>query len=50
MDVVTRATEAVAPKARRTSLVHKADIRPGHVDMLHAEVRRVEDALAGDQE
>ena len=42
MDVVKRATEAVSAVAPRTSLVLKADIRPGHVDMLHAKVRRVE--------
>ena len=49
MDVVKRATEAVAAKSPRTSLVLKADIRPGHTDMLHGKVRRVEDALAGDR-
>ena len=47
MDVVKRATEAVAAKAPRVSLVLKADIRPGHADMLHAKVRRIEDALGG---
>ncbi|HYI58725.1 MAG TPA: MTH1187 family thiamine-binding protein [Microlunatus sp.] len=46
MEVVKRATEAVAAHAPRTSLVLKADIRPGYTDMLHAKVRRVEDALA----
>ena len=50
MDVVKRATEAVSAVASRTSLVLKADIRPGHVDMLHAKVRRVEEALAGEPE
>jgi uncharacterized protein (TIGR00106 family) len=50
MDVVRRATEAVSAKSSRTSLVLKADIRPGHTDMLHAKVRRVEDALAGEPE
>ncbi len=48
MDVVKRATEAVSSVAPRTSLVLKADIRPGHTDMLHSKVRRVEDALSGD--
>ncbi|WP_083843830.1 MTH1187 family thiamine-binding protein [Microlunatus phosphovorus] len=48
MDVVKRATEAIAADAARVSLVLKADIRPGHTDMLHAKVRRVEDALASD--
>jgi hypothetical protein len=28
----------------------KADNRPGHSDMRHATVRRVEDALAGEPE
>ena len=48
MDVDKRATEAVSAVSPRTSLVLKADIRPGHTDMLHTKVRRVEDALAGD--
>jgi uncharacterized protein (TIGR00106 family) len=48
MDVVKRATEAVSAVAPRTSLVLKADIRPGHTDMLHTKVRRVEDALAAE--
>jgi uncharacterized protein (TIGR00106 family) len=47
MDVVKRATEAVAATAPRTSLVLKADIRPGHTDMLHTKVRRIDDALGG---
>lgn len=46
MDVVKRATEAVSAVAPRTSLVLKADIRPGYDDMLHTKVRRVEDALS----
>jgi len=50
MDVVKRATEAIAADAARVSLVLKADIRPGHTDMLHAKVRRVEDALASDSD
>jgi len=45
MDVVKRATEAVAAVSPRTSLMLKADIRPGHDDMLHAKVRRIEEAL-----
>lgn len=47
MDVVKRATEAVSAVAPRTSLVLKADIRPGYTDTLHSKVRRVEDVLAG---
>ena len=50
MDVVKRATEAVAAVAPRVSLVLKADIRPGHTDMLHTKVRRIEDVLTGDPE
>jgi uncharacterized protein (TIGR00106 family) len=42
MDVVRRATEAVAAGGARVSLVLKADIRPGAVDALHAKVATVE--------
>jgi uncharacterized protein (TIGR00106 family) len=42
MDVVRRATEAVAAAGGRVSLVLKADIRPGVVDALHAKVATVE--------
>jgi len=45
MAVVRRAVEAVQRHAPRVSLVLKADIRPGHVDQLHAKVARVERAL-----
>lgn len=38
MDVIKRATEAVAEVAPRVSLVVKADIRPGHTDMLQQKV------------
>lgn len=38
MDVIKRATEAVAEVAPRVSLVVKVDIRPGHTDMLHQKV------------
>lgn len=46
MDVVRRATEAVAATAPRVSLVLKADIRPGHTGQLQAKVERVERYLA----
>ena len=46
MDVVRRATEAVSQRAPRTSLVLKADIRPGRQDQLHGKVRSVERHLA----
>jgi uncharacterized protein (TIGR00106 family) len=42
MDVVRRATEAVAARAGRVSLVLKADLRPGVVDAMHAKVATVE--------
>ncbi|MGP4018029.1 MTH1187 family thiamine-binding protein [Saccharopolyspora sp. 5N708] len=45
MDVVKRATEAVSAHAPRTSLVLKADIRPGYTNQLHEKVRRVEEHL-----
>ncbi|MFT4264656.1 MAG: MTH1187 family thiamine-binding protein [Nocardioides sp.] len=41
MDVVKRATEAVAAVSPRVSLVLKADIRPGHTGQLTAKVERV---------
>lgn len=47
MAVVRRATEAVAAVSPRTSLVLKADIRPGHTGMLRGKVDRVERRLAG---
>lgn len=45
MDVVKRATEAVAPFGSRVSLVLKADIRPGFSGELDAKVARVEDEI-----
>ncbi len=45
MDVVKRATEAVAAVSPRTSLVLKADIRPGYTGQLKAKVDRVNDLL-----
>jgi uncharacterized protein (TIGR00106 family) len=47
MDVVRRATEAVAARSGRVSLVLKADLRPGAVDALHAKVATVERHLNG---
>lgn len=46
MDVVKRATEAVSSVAPRTSLVLKADIRPGYTGQLAAKVDAVERRLA----
>jgi uncharacterized protein (TIGR00106 family) len=45
MDVVRRATEAVAATSPRVSLVIKADIRPGFTGQLTEKVRRVEEHL-----
>ena len=46
MDVVKRATQAVSSVAPRTSLVLKADIRPGYTGQLAAKVDAVERRLA----
>ena len=45
MDVVKRATEAVAKYGTRVSLVLKADIRPGHTGELSGKVERLERAI-----
>jgi uncharacterized protein YqgV (UPF0045/DUF77 family) len=50
LDVVKRATEAVAPFGSRVSLVLKADIRPGHEGELRGKVERLEAALRGPDE
>ncbi|WP_448073606.1 thiamine-binding protein [Georgenia yuyongxinii] len=47
MDVIRRATEAVAATSPRVSLVIKADIRPGFTGQLTEKVRRVEEHLQG---
>jgi uncharacterized protein (TIGR00106 family) len=47
MAVVKRATEAVAAKAPRVSLVLKADLRPGVTDGLTSKVAHVEEYLSG---
>ena len=45
MDVVKRATEAVAAHGHRVSLVLKADIRPGHTDTMTSKVAKVDAIL-----
>jgi len=50
MDVVKRATFAVAEFGSRVSLVLKADYRPGHVGELEGKVDRLEAALEADRE
>ena len=45
MDVVRRAVQAAGAGAPRTSLVLKADIRPGHTNQLRDKVARVEALL-----
>ena len=46
MDVVKRAVEAVSAHSPRTSLVLKADIRPGYEGQLAAKVAKVDELLA----
>ncbi|MEZ4552821.1 MAG: MTH1187 family thiamine-binding protein [Dehalococcoidia bacterium] len=48
MAVVRAATQAVAARTGRASLVLKADLRPGVENALDAKVRAVEDRLATD--
>lgn len=45
MDVVKRAVGVVSEASPRTSLVLKADIRPGFTGQLTAKVERVEEQL-----
>ncbi|SDL66706.1 uncharacterized protein, MTH1187 family [Corynebacterium mycetoides] len=45
MDVIKRATEAVAEVAPRVSLVLKADIRPGHENMLTTKMESLDKHL-----
>ena len=45
MDVIKRATEAVAAYGSRVSLVLKADIRPGFSGELTGKIERLERAL-----
>ena len=45
MDVVKRAVEAVSAHSPRTSLVLKADIRPGYERQLAHKVARVDELL-----
>lgn len=49
MDVVKRAVAVVADVSPRTSLVLKADIRPGYTGQLTAKVERVEEHLSRDR-
>ncbi|QUH04640.1 MTH1187 family thiamine-binding protein [Saccharopolyspora erythraea] len=48
MDVVKRATEAVSSRSPRTSLVIKADIRPGYTGQLRQKVERINEHLEQD--
>ncbi len=48
MDVVKRAVEAVSAHSPRTSLVLKADLRPGYTGQLAAKVARVDELLGED--
>lgn len=50
MEVVKRATFAVAQYGSRVSLVLKADIRPGYRGELHGKVERLERAITEREE
>lgn len=45
MDVVKKATFVLAGRGIRTEVVLKADIRPGHTDMMHRKVAKVDEIL-----
>lgn len=47
MDVVKRATEAVAPFGSRVALVLKGDIRPGYEGEIDGKLERLEAAIEG---
>lgn len=47
MRVVKQATMVLAKKGIRTEVVLKADIRPGHTNMLEEKVKKVEAILRG---
>ncbi|HIU64766.1 MAG TPA: MTH1187 family thiamine-binding protein [Candidatus Avacidaminococcus intestinavium] len=46
MNVIKTATFSLAEKGIRTEVILKADIRPGHINMLQTKVEKVEKALA----
>ncbi len=45
MDVVKRATMALASRGIRTEVVLKADVRPGFSDMMNGKLERLEEKL-----
>lgn len=45
MDVVKRATMALAERGIRTEVVLKADVRPGHENMMDGKLERLEEKL-----
>lgn len=49
MRVVKDATFVLAEKGIRTEVILKADIRPGHEDMMHKKVASVDAILDGEQ-
>lgn len=50
MKVVKDATMVLAEKGIRTSVVIKADVRPGYTNMMHAKVEKVNRILGGKDE
>lgn len=47
MKVVKDATFVLAAKGIRTEIVLKADVRPGHTNMIHSKVDKVNAVLGG---
>lgn len=45
MDVVKRATFVLAERGIRTEVVLKADVRPGHSNMIDEKIQRLDKAL-----
>jgi uncharacterized protein (TIGR00106 family) len=45
MDVVKRATFALAGRGIRTEVILKADVRPGYTDMMEGKLDRLNDVL-----
>lgn len=50
MKVVKDATMVLAEKGIRTSVLIKADVRPGYTNMMHAKVEKVNRILGGKDE
>ncbi len=49
MAVVREATFVLAERGVRTEVILKADIRPGHTDMMDEKVKKIDDILGAPQ-